>query len=238
MDEYGSASRHATAAAAAAARSLANGDVDARWRADDGEIEVVRDRFGRIELHRFHADGRSSLIEYSRRSVLRAGYHVAFFVGFGLLVAEFMGGVIAGSVGHESLEDALFTAFVLTVVAVLVAGFLTPSADKAVQRWIRGRFGTEAGWARVPREGELGSATGNQQVTAAAVADGAGRSAHARLRDDGTLEVATRRWRAITVHYVDRNGVVTHTAEHRRGDGPALKRNDGWRRVQTSEPAD
>lgn len=136
MDEYGFTARHATAVSAAAARSFANGDVEARWRAGGGEIELVRDRFGRIELHRFHADGQSSLIEHSRRSVLRAGSHVAFFVGFGLVAAEFVGGVIAGSVSS-----------------------LTPSADKAVRRWIRGRFGTEAGWAQVPREGELGSAT-------------------------------------------------------------------------------
>ena len=238
MDEYGFAARYAPAAAAAAARSFAHGDVNTRWRAAGGEIELVRDRFGRIELHRFHADGQSSLIDHSRRSVLRAGSHVLFYVGFGMLAALFVGGAIASSVGRESLEDALFTAFGFTFVALFAVGFLMPSTDKAVRRWIRHRFGTEEGWARVPREAELGNATGNQQVAAAALADGARRSAHARLREHGTLEVATRKQRTVAVHYVDRNGVVTHTEEHRKGDGPTLDRDDGWRKVLTDEPGD
>jgi hypothetical protein len=239
MAEYGFPATHATAAAAATARAIAGGDVGARWRIlDDDVIEVARDSHGRVELCRIAADGRTSLVERSRRSWLRAGGKALQYAGGALVLATFVGAALANGTGHEQLRDRLITAFILVVLSVFVVQVVTPSSDKVVRRWIRKRFGTDEGWSRVPREADIDRATGNQQVIASSLADGARREALARLRDDGTLEVATRARGMVTVHYVDRTGHITHTVRQGKRDRPSLTAESDWRSIRTNEPGD
>ncbi len=238
MVEYGFTARHATAAAATAARSLAHGDVTARWRVVDEAIEVVRDSHGRVELYRVAPDGTYGLVDQSPRSVRRVGGEVLGYAGFGVAAAAFLGLAVADEIGNDALADAMKLTFFLIFPTLAVIGLLTPSSERAVRRWIRQRFGTEDGWSRVPRRAELGTATGNQQVVASSLADEAGRDALARLRDDGTLEVATV-WNGMrTLHYVDRAGRITHTEQQRRRERPSLVTGSDWGDVRTDDPGD
>jgi hypothetical protein len=224
MGEHGFSERHATAAAANAARALARGDVSARWRAaEDGSIDVVRDANARVELYRIGRDGVPSLVERSSVSWARASRAALFYAAFAVLAGAFIGLAVADEMENEALADVFQATFGLTFFSMFVIALVTPSDDRAVRRWITRRYGSDAGWARVPRQADIGPATGSQQVAASTLADASHRHALARLRDDGTLEVARWTGGAITIEEVGRDGVVTHvTREPTRSWLPAL----------------
>jgi hypothetical protein len=191
--------RPASAEAAAAARRLAGGNTDAVWCArPDGTIEVATPRRWRIELHRADADGTTTLLAVSRRSVRDLVVSVLFvsvFVGwFGWLLTD---------------VRALAYVGLLALVACLIVAWVGKVEDPA-RAWLWNELGTTAGWTTVPRQvSEETPPTGNQLITIAELADAGAGVASFRERDDGTVEVASRSDVAYERHVVDRAGEAT-----------------------------
>ncbi len=228
--------RVSTVAAADAARDLVGNSAKGIWRAlPDGSIEVARPRRARVELYVAQPDGATQLIDASRRSVRRAVAEAGAVGCWGLAALSIVGLMFTDGKSEDNFGVALVGA-----VALFVLFCLLGVGGARVRPWIRERCGTDADWTIVPRQVSRGfePTSGNQLITAAAMADAEGGSIWVRKLDDGQVEVMTTRRKRADYYVIDTAGTAA-LADSDSGKGWLTRAPlEDWHVIRTDEPGD
>lgn len=212
----------------ATAGPMYNGRREAVWRArSDGVVELVRPRWGRVELLEVLGDGTSLLVATSPRSIRQIAATVCAYAAG----VSFVG----GGLGSMFVGGGVFDVLVALAFLFFPLHFLLRWTSR-VRPWVRLRFGSDAGWVTVPWKIQGRPTTGNQAIALSALA-GRG-SLRYRLEHDGTLEVVNR-GKQVEVLAVDRLGVATATEtlpSKRFKLGDLREQNVTWHTVYSSDP--